>query len=134
MNKKIIIIVCFLLIVAMCFSVKRNYFVNTKNNIDKNEYDNKKYENMLSMMLETSAGTGEYQEALASSWPTEGYAFNENLSKCENGSSLSWDNINKKFPNWRKNPILKKKNLKNLYIKSNNKVTFKIYCFFLHLL
>ena len=96
MNKKIIIIVCFLLIVAMCFSVKRNYFVNTKNNIDKNEYDNKKYENMLSMMLETSAGTGEYQEALASSWPTEGYAFNENLSKCENGSSLSWDNINKK--------------------------------------
>ena len=46
----------------------------------------------------------------------------------------TWDNINKKFPNWRKNPILKKKNLKNLYIKSNNKVTFKIYCFFLHLL
>ena len=46
----------------------------------------------------------------------------------------TWDNINKKFPNWRKNSILKKKNLKNLYIKSNNKVTFKIYCFFLHLL
>jgi len=46
----------------------------------------------------------------------------------------TWDNINKKFPDWRKNPILKKKNLKNLYIKSNNKVTFKIYCFFLHLL
>ena len=46
----------------------------------------------------------------------------------------TWDNINKKFPNWRKNPILKKKNLKNLYIKSNNKVTFKNYCFFLHLL
>ena len=46
----------------------------------------------------------------------------------------TWDNINKKFPNWRKNPIIKKKNLKNLYIKSNNKVTFKIYCFFLHLL
>lgn len=96
MNKKIIIIVCFLLIVAMCFSVKGNYFVNTKNNIDKNEYDNKKYENMLSMMLETSAGTGEYQETLASSWPTKGYAFNENLSICENGSNLSWDNINKK--------------------------------------
>lgn len=46
----------------------------------------------------------------------------------------TWDNINKKFPNWRKNPIIKKKNFKNLYIKSNNKVTFKIYCFFLHLL
>lgn len=46
----------------------------------------------------------------------------------------TWNNINTKFPNWRKNPILKKKNLKNLYIKSNNNITFKIYCFFLHLL
>lgn len=46
----------------------------------------------------------------------------------------TWENINLKFPNWRKNPILKKKSLKNLYIKSNNKITFKIYCFFLHLL
>ena len=46
----------------------------------------------------------------------------------------TWDNINLNFPNWKKNSILKKKSLKNLYIKSNNKITFKIYCFFLHLL
>ena len=46
----------------------------------------------------------------------------------------NWDNINTKFPNWRKNEILKKKSLKNLYIKSNNKVTYKIYCFFLKLI
>ena len=46
----------------------------------------------------------------------------------------TWNNINSKFTSWRKNPILKKKSLKNLYIKSNNKITFKIYCFFLHLL
>ena len=46
----------------------------------------------------------------------------------------TWKNITLNFPNWRKNPILKKKTLKNLYIKSNNKLTFKIYCFFLHLL
>lgn len=46
----------------------------------------------------------------------------------------TWNNITLNFPNWRKNPILKKKTLKNLYIKSNNKLTFKIYCFFLHLL
>ena len=46
----------------------------------------------------------------------------------------TWDNINSKFPNWRKNGILKKKSLKNLYIKSNNKVTYKIYCFFLRLI
>ena len=46
----------------------------------------------------------------------------------------TWNNITLNFPNWRKNSILKKKTLKNLYIKSNNKLTFKIYCFFLHLL
>lgn len=46
----------------------------------------------------------------------------------------TWNNINTKFPNWRKNPILKKKNLKNFYIKSNNKLTFKIYCIILHVI
>ena len=91
MNKKIIIIVCFLLIVAMCFSIRENYFGNTKNDIDKNVYADKNYENMLSMMLERSAGSGDYQETTASAWPTDGYVFNETLSKCEQGSSLRWD-------------------------------------------
>lgn len=40
----------------------------------------------------------------------------------------TWENLNNKFPNWRKNKILKNKTLKNLYIKSVNKVTYKIYC------
>ena len=70
-------------------------FVNNKekelNVLETKELNN----NTLSMMLETSAGTGEYQETTASSWPAEGYTFNENLSKCENGSSLNWDNIKK---------------------------------------
>ena len=47
--------------------------------------------NMLSMMLETSAGSGEYKETTATSWPTDGYEFNETLSKCERGSKLSYD-------------------------------------------
>ena len=46
----------------------------------------------------------------------------------------NWEHIQTKFPNWRKNEILKKKNLKNFYIKSNNKITYKIYCFFLQLI
>ena len=40
----------------------------------------------------------------------------------------TWKNINSKFPLWRKNKILKKFNLKNLYIKSNNKITYRLYC------
>ena len=63
------------------------------NNVSET-YENKEIKNdsnMLSMMLETSAGSGEYQKTSASAWPTEGYVFNESLSKCEKGSSLSWD-------------------------------------------
>ena len=29
------------------------------------------------------------------SWPTDGYVFNSELSKCENGGTLSWDKTNK---------------------------------------
>lgn len=69
-------------------SQKYSSSVNINNNKVK---DN----NMLGMMLETSAGSGEYQQTTASTWPTTGYVFNESLSKCEKGSSLSWDNTNK---------------------------------------
>jgi len=43
----------------------------------------------------------------------------------------TWENLNSKFPNWKKNKILKQKSSKNLYIKSVNKITFKIYAFIL---
>ena len=46
----------------------------------------------------------------------------------------TWENINLNFPTWKKNSILKEKSLKNLYIKSNNKITYKIYCFFLKII
>ena len=51
--------------------------------------------NMLSMMLETDSGSGQYEMTSLSSWPTDGYVFNSELSKCENGSKLSWDETNK---------------------------------------
>ncbi len=41
---------------------------------------------------------------------------------------LTWKNLNSKFPNWKQNKYLKEnKTLKNLYIKSINKITFSIY-------
>ena len=52
-------------------------------------------EESLSMMLETEVGSGEYEMVTQSSWPTEGYIFNKTLSKCENGSDISWDDTNK---------------------------------------
>ena len=54
-----------------------------------------KHENSLSMMLETEANSGNYEMTTRDSWPTEGYIFNSELSKCENGGELSWDNEKK---------------------------------------
>ena len=55
----------------------------------------KKHVDTISMMLETEAGSGNYEMTTSSSWPTEGYVFNTELSKCENGGELSWDDANK---------------------------------------
>ncbi len=42
----------------------------------------------------------------------------------------TWNNLNTKFPRWKKNPILKKeKSGKGIYMKTVNKVTYKFYCF-----
>ena len=45
----------------------------------------------ISMMLETKPYSGEYKQSDDTKWPTEGYIFNETLSKCENGSKLIWN-------------------------------------------
>ena len=42
--------------------------------------------------------------------------------------NLTWENLNSKFPEWKKNKILKEsKNKKDLYMKSINKTTYKLY-------
>lgn len=92
MKKKILL--SFLGMVLIYFIVD-NLLVSNKDidNVETNvTYVN--HENALSMMLETESGSGEYTLETRSSWPTQedGYIFNSTLSKCENGSKLSWDN------------------------------------------
>lgn len=51
---------------------------------------------------------------------------NENIQR--NLLDLTWEKVNKRFPNWKKNPILKsKKDLKSIYLKTINKFTFEMY-------
>lgn len=69
-------------------------YFNKNNNDLENVLQNKKYNETISMMLETASGSGEYEKTTASEWPTEGYIFNSTLSKCENGGELSWDGEN----------------------------------------
>ena len=40
----------------------------------------------------------------------------------------TWQNVNTKFPQWKQNPILKEKGLKNSYMRKNNKKTYKHIC------
>lgn len=71
-------------------------YFNKNNNDLENVLQNKKYNETISMMLETASGSGEYEKTTASGWPTDGYIFNTELSKCENGGELSWDAENNK--------------------------------------
>ena len=71
-------------------------YFNKNNNDLENVLQNKKYNETISMMLETASGSGEYEKTTASEWPTDGYIFNTELSRCENGSTLSWDAENNK--------------------------------------
>ena len=75
-------------------------FILIKNNKVNNIYENKnkvvKFVNKsISMNLEQTAGAGDYKTVSRSNWPTEGYKFNTELSRCENGSTLSWDDTRK---------------------------------------
>lgn len=67
------------------------YKFNYAREISENKTTKIKNSNTLSMMLETGYKTGEYVAATAESYPTEGYLFNEEMSKCENGSRVIWN-------------------------------------------
>ena len=51
----------------------------------------------------------------------------EDKNKREKVINYAWDSLNKKFPNWKKNPYLKEKNQKNYYMLSITPQTLKIY-------
>ena len=94
MNKKkiltIILIILFIGFVAERINTNKSnvYEEQNKNSIKKNK-------NMLSMNLEQTAGAGDYKTVTQSGWPTKGYKFNTELSRCENGSEISWDDTKK---------------------------------------
>ncbi len=91
MQKVIVSVV--VVLVVLCgrglYVYKTNDVSETYEKKESNEVNN----NMLSMMLETSVGSGNYQATTRSDWPkeNEGYGFNNNLSKCERGGSVTFD-------------------------------------------
>ena len=49
----------------------------------------------IALNLEQTEGSGDYKLVTQSNWPSEGYKFNSELSKCENDGELSWDDTKK---------------------------------------
>ncbi len=91
MKKKMIVIIAAIVFLLIAFLIRENMML--KGQINENDVSSipKKNYDMISMMLETKANSGNYEMTTRDSWPTDGYIFNSELSKCENGGELSWD-------------------------------------------
>ena len=103
MNKKkllffsgfIIIILVFIFIVYKNSYKNEIYTEKNDENVKNNEKINK-IPGMVSLMLETKAGSGEYKASTSKSWPTNGYELNTEKSGCENGGTISYNETTKK--------------------------------------
>ena len=94
MNKKAIITIISLFIIVIVSSVY--CYINVNNSYEKyiNMNPDKHIDNnFLTIMLEQDDGT--YKETTNIGWPGDDYVFNSEMSRCENGGELSWDNTNK---------------------------------------
>ena len=97
MKKKILLISSMLVTFILIIFVSLNNTNNENKNVLSNTNKDKQVinNNMITMMYETDAGTGIYEETKDTTWPESGYIFNENLSGCENGGELEYNSINK---------------------------------------
>ena len=95
-EKKEVIIISIVLVLIAIFCIYICFPKDNKNVLENDKYNKLLYNNALTMMYETEAGSGEYQVTSDTTWPQEGYVFNEQLSACENGSELTWDDENKR--------------------------------------
>ena len=95
MKKKYIILSIITLVLLIAFVTSFNYFKTSNTYVENNSNNQTKITKGISMNLEQTAGAGDYKQVTQSSWPTKGYKFNAELSKCENGGEISWDDTKK---------------------------------------
>ena len=86
-KKKLLFFSIFIIIILVFVTI---YNIIYKNN---NIYLNNKDEapNFISIMLEETVGSGEYKVSKSNKWPSKGYVFNKEMSYCNNGSTLTWN-------------------------------------------
>ena len=90
--KKVLILISVFLTIILGTVI---YYVHKDNNSElyssKNENKKTNINSFLTLMLETEANSGIYEESNSSLWPGEEYIFNSELSTCQNGGDLSWN-------------------------------------------
>lgn len=90
--KKIVVIIIFLCTSSfIIFSIGK---IENQNIIISNKAGPTNSKSQLAIMLESDK-VGEYIISDAKTWPTDGYVFNADLSKCENNGTLTWNSENK---------------------------------------
>ena len=122
MKKRLLFLGVIVLVSFTVILLRENVMLKSKINIGTDNIEKVQQKDMLSMMLETEAGSGNYELTTRDSWPTEGYIFNSALSKCENGGELSWDDENKR--------VLMSGNVSDkcyVYFDLDNKITLANY-------
>ena len=95
MKKKYVVLSIITLVLLIAFVTSFNYFKTSNTYVENNSNNQTKITKGISMNLEQTAGAGDYKQVTQSNWPTEGYKFNAELSKCENGGEISWDDTKK---------------------------------------
>ena len=88
--KKDVLVITSLVVFVLIFSLFFSYYNDSSKLVfENNESNSVMKNNVISMMYEMGYQSGEYEPTSDVSWPSEGYEFNETLSKCENGGTLT---------------------------------------------
>ena len=82
---------CIITIIILLIIFISNYYSN--NYIIESTYKTNNIKT-ISMLFETDHNTGIYEVQSTINWPTIGYRFNKDISKCKFGSTIEWDNTN----------------------------------------
>lgn len=88
MNKKIYYTITGVFVTIILITILFNKGGYVLRNSKKDTFNNL---GTISLMLETSANSGNYELSASDKWPTSGYVYNAELSGCENGSTLIYN-------------------------------------------
>ena len=89
MAKKKLLFFSIFIIIILVFVLTIYNIIYKNNNIYLNNKD--AAPNFISIMLEETVGSGEYKVSKSNKWPSKGYVFNKEMSYCNNGSTLTWN-------------------------------------------